>query len=199
MCSKCLQPGHHASVCPNDIVCLACRKEGHRRGDPSCPVFHQPHATGRGVTDSDRAAVGGERQSVSDRGAGVREVAVAVAVSEEAQAGSGGRVSNTGNPVQQTPPRGERGRERGRSKARPQTVASWVGLQKLGHGAAQLKHSSSPKRRHPGGQQSSSKSRKRHEESVRRSARPEESGEESESGSGGELPASPQVPEADPP
>lgn len=38
MCSKCLQQGHHASACPNDIVCRACRKPGHKRGDPACQI-----------------------------------------------------------------------------------------------------------------------------------------------------------------
>ena len=36
ICSKCLQEGHHQSVCQNDIVCKACKNPGHKRGDPQC-------------------------------------------------------------------------------------------------------------------------------------------------------------------
>ena len=50
-CRKCLQPGHNAFVCTNEMVCLACRQPGHRKGDPCCPaisetadaVIHESH------------------------------------------------------------------------------------------------------------------------------------------------------------
>lgn len=36
VCSKCLQTNHHVSVCENDVVCLACKLAGHKRGDSVC-------------------------------------------------------------------------------------------------------------------------------------------------------------------
>ena len=35
ICSRCLQTGHWASDCQNDIACLDCRKSGYKRGDPA--------------------------------------------------------------------------------------------------------------------------------------------------------------------
>ena len=35
-CSRCLQSGHHVSVCQNLVTCRACRLSGHTRGDPVC-------------------------------------------------------------------------------------------------------------------------------------------------------------------
>ena len=37
-CSRCLAQGHTASICESDIVCRECRKPGHERGDPACPL-----------------------------------------------------------------------------------------------------------------------------------------------------------------
>lgn len=37
-CSKCLQDGHHASQCNNEIVCRVCKKQGHKKGDPRCSL-----------------------------------------------------------------------------------------------------------------------------------------------------------------
>ena len=37
-CSRCLGQGHTASICESDIVCRECRKPGHERGDPACPL-----------------------------------------------------------------------------------------------------------------------------------------------------------------
>ena len=37
-CRRCLQTGHKAVDCPNDEVCLTCKKSGHRRGDPICNI-----------------------------------------------------------------------------------------------------------------------------------------------------------------
>ena len=42
-CFRCLEFGHIASRCPNDEVCLTCKKSGHRKGDPVC---------GLGLTDT---------------------------------------------------------------------------------------------------------------------------------------------------
>jgi hypothetical protein len=38
VCSKCLENGHHMSVCKNDVVCRTCKKTGHKRGDPVCDL-----------------------------------------------------------------------------------------------------------------------------------------------------------------
>ena len=35
-CNKCLLAGHRAASCTNEVVCLACKKSGHKRGDPLC-------------------------------------------------------------------------------------------------------------------------------------------------------------------
>ena len=37
-CRRCLQSDHKAVDCPNDEVCLTCKKAGHRRGDPICNI-----------------------------------------------------------------------------------------------------------------------------------------------------------------
>eukprot|EP00058_Branchiostoma_floridae_P001398 XP_002586886.1 hypothetical protein BRAFLDRAFT_101983 [Branchiostoma floridae] len=37
-CSNCLLEGHHRSTCENEVVCLQCKKPGHRRGDPTCDL-----------------------------------------------------------------------------------------------------------------------------------------------------------------
>ena len=36
ICSNCLQPGHHHSVCVNEVVCKVCRASGHKSGSPLC-------------------------------------------------------------------------------------------------------------------------------------------------------------------
>lgn len=41
-CSRCLQPGHLSPHCPNDVICLACKKPGHKRGSPSCSAVVDP-------------------------------------------------------------------------------------------------------------------------------------------------------------
>lgn len=38
ICSKCLQSGHHVSMCKNEVVCRTCKKPGHKRGDPLCDL-----------------------------------------------------------------------------------------------------------------------------------------------------------------
>lgn len=38
VCSKCLESGHHVSVCENEVVCRTCKKPGHKRGDPACDL-----------------------------------------------------------------------------------------------------------------------------------------------------------------
>ena len=35
-CRKCLQVGHKAATCKNEVVCLDCKLPGHKRGDSSC-------------------------------------------------------------------------------------------------------------------------------------------------------------------
>ena len=37
-CRRCLQKGHMARDCPNEEICLDCRKPGHRRGHPECEI-----------------------------------------------------------------------------------------------------------------------------------------------------------------
>ena len=37
-CRRCLQKGHMARDCPNDEICLDCKKPGHRRGHPDCEI-----------------------------------------------------------------------------------------------------------------------------------------------------------------
>ena len=41
VCSKCLQEGHHVSVCQNDVTCRQCGQSGHVRGDDACAVFRE--------------------------------------------------------------------------------------------------------------------------------------------------------------
>jgi len=38
VCSRCLETGHHVSVCKNDTVCRACKTPGHKRGDAKCSL-----------------------------------------------------------------------------------------------------------------------------------------------------------------
>lgn len=38
ICSKCLETGHHVSMCQGDVVCRTCKKPGHKRGDPCCDL-----------------------------------------------------------------------------------------------------------------------------------------------------------------
>ena len=38
-CGKCLQKGHASKVCPNGIVCLTCKKPGHKRGSTLCEAI----------------------------------------------------------------------------------------------------------------------------------------------------------------
>ncbi|KAI8493302.1 hypothetical protein Bbelb_293060 [Branchiostoma belcheri] len=38
ICSNCLETGHHKSMCDKTVVCIQCRKPGHKRGDPACSL-----------------------------------------------------------------------------------------------------------------------------------------------------------------
>ena len=38
ICSKCLQRNHHASVCPNEVICRACNEPGHKQGSEQCKI-----------------------------------------------------------------------------------------------------------------------------------------------------------------
>ena len=37
-CHKCLEVGHIAKNCDREVVCITCKKPGHRRGDPVCDL-----------------------------------------------------------------------------------------------------------------------------------------------------------------
>ena len=52
-CSKCLSEGHHVSQCKGKIVCITCKKPGHKRGDPECSLGNPNN---RKVTDEARGA-----------------------------------------------------------------------------------------------------------------------------------------------
>ena len=39
ICSKCLEKGHKASNCKNQVVCLECKEKGHKKGDYMCPIM----------------------------------------------------------------------------------------------------------------------------------------------------------------
>lgn len=71
VCSKCLESGHHVSVCQNQVTCRACRVSGHKQGDPVCGSFSDPsdfawhfpsitptHSDLRETTDWDSGSVG---------------------------------------------------------------------------------------------------------------------------------------------
>ena len=45
-CTNCLLPGHGGFECKNSVVCLACHRPGHRRGDTLCELT--PQQTERG-------------------------------------------------------------------------------------------------------------------------------------------------------
>ena len=40
-CRRCFEKGHMARECPNEELCLDCKKPGHRRGHPDCDVWGQ--------------------------------------------------------------------------------------------------------------------------------------------------------------
>ena len=62
VCSKCLEPGHHVSVCQNPMTCRDCRQRGHKRGDPECLAF--PPNSGRdGVHEMDSPDVENKESS----------------------------------------------------------------------------------------------------------------------------------------
>ena len=45
-CTHCLQEGHFRSQCTNEQVCVVCKMESHRPGDPKCSgTAKQPHKT----------------------------------------------------------------------------------------------------------------------------------------------------------
>eukprot|EP00745_Piridium_sociabile_P041151 TRINITY_DN8081_c0_g1_i4.p1 TRINITY_DN8081_c0_g1~~TRINITY_DN8081_c0_g1_i4.p1 ORF type:complete len:235 (+),score=50.02 TRINITY_DN8081_c0_g1_i4:882-1586(+) len=64
-CSKCLEKDHHASECPNDIVCKACKLSGHKRGDPECDIFvaDRRRREEEGVFGTREEGESGERES----------------------------------------------------------------------------------------------------------------------------------------
>ena len=37
-CSNCLETGHHHSSCDQEVVCIACRQPGHKRGSELCQI-----------------------------------------------------------------------------------------------------------------------------------------------------------------
>ena len=37
-CGKCLQEGHWSANCGNEVICRACKKPGHKEGDPECRI-----------------------------------------------------------------------------------------------------------------------------------------------------------------
>ena len=43
-CNRCFTPGHRAATCTNEVVCLACKLPGHKKGHPSCPLPLQEKA-----------------------------------------------------------------------------------------------------------------------------------------------------------
>ena len=45
-CNRCFQEGHFRSQCSNEQVCLVCKMDGHKPGDPKCSgTAKQPHKT----------------------------------------------------------------------------------------------------------------------------------------------------------
>ena len=56
-CKKCLQPGHLAKDCENEIVCLSCKKPGHKKGSPQCDLMQ---------SKEDEAAASPAAESYSD-------------------------------------------------------------------------------------------------------------------------------------
>lgn len=85
VCSRCLESGHHVSVCENDIVCRICRKPGHKRGDPEC--------TGIVVTPSYSAVVafGQSASGGGGEGEGEGDKAIDLSVSSGGEGGGSGR------------------------------------------------------------------------------------------------------------
>lgn len=59
VCSRCLADGHYAKECTSEVVCLACRKPGHKRGDACCQGLEfEPSG------DSGLGAVGGSEKDM---------------------------------------------------------------------------------------------------------------------------------------
>ena len=52
-CYKCLEKGHVAINCENNIKCRDCRKEGHRAGDPACGWVEQAAMFERQIRQED--------------------------------------------------------------------------------------------------------------------------------------------------
>ena len=61
-CSKCLEQGHHVSMCENELVCRACKRPGHKRGDPLCQLSApaRPTQGSRPVDGPDQRSSGGQ-------------------------------------------------------------------------------------------------------------------------------------------
>ena len=62
-CSRCLTPGHRATTCTSEVVCIACKQPGHKKGHPSCPLPPQEKAD---VTASTHKAQATEEATVDD-------------------------------------------------------------------------------------------------------------------------------------
>ena len=67
-CGRCLQPGHASAGCENDVICLECRKPGHKRGSPLCQQLDS-------MTEKDNT---NEVQQPQDDGAGEESTLVSV-------------------------------------------------------------------------------------------------------------------------
>ena len=69
-CSNCLQDGHAAHSCHNDVVCLQCKLPGHRKGDPRCPgVEETAEATFHGQDaskETEKNETAGETETESE-------------------------------------------------------------------------------------------------------------------------------------
>ena len=44
-CHKCLEVGHIAKFCEREVICLTCKKPGHKKGDPKCDLGITPQTT----------------------------------------------------------------------------------------------------------------------------------------------------------
>ena len=97
ICSNCLKPNHHASVCVSAVVCRVCKGEGHKQGDSQCLMREAMTAP---VNAKDREA--GKETNSRSQAEGVEE---AGRRSQEGAAGGTGMEK-------------ERGREQGRDKDR---------------------------------------------------------------------------------
>ena len=103
-CTKCLETGHHRSVCVNEVVCLTCRLPGHVRGSELCQLAPDTHCN---AGDSAREEqVDSESRGASYAGA-VAATAVATATTADTARKNGAST---------------RGREPVRTNARQKTL-----------------------------------------------------------------------------